>query len=63
MSDSLDSADARSRDERDVLAAFRERFVVAEEELIYLLGNSLAGCHETQPGGSMTWSAWSGASG
>ena len=41
MSDSLDSADARSRDERDVLAAFRERFVVAEEELIYLLGNSL----------------------
>ena len=41
MNDSLDSADARRRDESDALAAFRERFVVAEEELIYLLGNSL----------------------
>lgn len=41
MSGSLDSADARRRDERDALAAFRERFVVAGDDLIYLLGNSL----------------------
>lgn len=37
----LDRADARRRDQADELAAFRDRFVIAEPELIYLLGNSL----------------------
>jgi kynureninase len=41
VSRKLDSADARRRDEADVLAPFRDRFVVADERLIYLLGNSL----------------------
>jgi kynureninase len=38
---SLDRAGARRRDQADELAAFRERFVIAEPDLIYLLGNSL----------------------
>ncbi len=38
---SLDGADARRRDDGDALAPFRERFVVADDDLIYLLGNSL----------------------
>lgn len=33
--------EARTLDERDALAAFRERFVIREPELIYLDGNSL----------------------
>lgn len=41
MSGSLDAAEARHRDEEDALAAFRQRFVVAGDDLIYLLGNSL----------------------
>ena len=38
---SLDRADARRRDQADELAAFRQRFVIAEPDLVYLLGNSL----------------------
>lgn len=37
----LDRAGAQARDRRDELATFRERFVVADPDLIYLLGNSL----------------------
>src|SRR5829696_9260318 len=36
-----DRADAVARDASDPLRRFRERFVVADDELIYLDGNSL----------------------
>lgn len=38
---SLDLAYARDRDRRDPLARFREEFMIAEPDLIYLDGNSL----------------------
>jgi kynureninase len=38
---SIDRADALALDAADGLATFRERFVVADDELIYLDGNSL----------------------
>lgn len=41
MSGILDAAEALRRDEEDALAAFRQRFVFADDDLIYLLGNSL----------------------
>jgi kynureninase len=41
VSASLDHADALRRDRADALGPFRNRFVFAGEELIYLLGNSL----------------------
>jgi kynureninase len=37
----LSRANAQQRDREDELASFRERYVIAEHELIYLLGNSL----------------------
>jgi kynureninase len=41
VSSRLDRADALRRDQAGELAPFRDRFVIAEPELIYLLGNSL----------------------
>jgi kynureninase len=41
VSSRLNRADAHRRDRTDELALFRDRFVIAEPELIYLLGNSL----------------------
>jgi kynureninase len=37
----LHREDARRRDRNDPLSAFRERFLIADPDLIYLLGNSL----------------------
>lgn len=41
MQATLSRANARQRDQDDELGSFRERFVFADRELVYLLGNSL----------------------